>query len=309
MRTIWSWREEPRRRVMSVRKRLSRYFWRRSWRLLQRYAPPEFIAVLKYRQVGLSQKPAVFAHKNLVTAKEAPSGAVLILAPHQDDEVIGPGGALAQHLTNGDPVSVLYLTDGRGPDPDDVSLIAIRRSEAEQVGAQYGLQQIFWQVPNLRLTNDAATVRRLVEVLEAVQPDTVYMTSFFERHSDHFAANSVLAAALEKLPGAPITVLGYEVWDDIPYPNYVVDISAAFATKAAMLDLYLTPMHYTDFVELCRCRNALHYLLLIGSGRRQPAGYAEAFCRLAAGDYAALFREYEAILRENRSPIVSKKHE
>ena len=294
---------------MSMRKRLSRFFWGRSWRVLRRYAPPEFIAVLKYRQVGLSQKPAVFAHKNLVTAKEAPSGSVLVLAPHQDDEVIGPGGALAQHLTNGDPVSVLYLTDGRGPDPDDASLIEIRRSEAEQVGARYSLQQIFWEVPNLRLTNDAETVRRLVEVLEEVRPDHIYLPSFFERHRDHFAANRVLVDALEQLPGAAISVLGYEVWDDVPYPNYVVDISAAFATKAAMLNLYLTPMQYTDFVELCRCRNALHYLLFIGSGRREPAGYAEAFCRLEAGEYVALFREFETVLRENHNPIASKQHE
>ncbi|MGB9862141.1 MAG: PIG-L deacetylase family protein [Candidatus Bipolaricaulaceae bacterium] len=37
---------------------------------------------------------------------------VLVLAPHPDDEVLGPGGAIAQFLDQGHQVLVVYLTNG-----------------------------------------------------------------------------------------------------------------------------------------------------------------------------------------------------
>ena len=37
---------------------------------------------------------------------------VVVIAPHPDDESIGPGGALAHHVDSGDTVSAIYLTSG-----------------------------------------------------------------------------------------------------------------------------------------------------------------------------------------------------
>ena len=37
---------------------------------------------------------------------------VLMLAPHPDDETIGCGGSLALHAGAGDPIKVVFLTNG-----------------------------------------------------------------------------------------------------------------------------------------------------------------------------------------------------
>ena len=37
---------------------------------------------------------------------------VLIFAPHPDDDVIGCGGAIIQHVRNGDDVTIAYMTSG-----------------------------------------------------------------------------------------------------------------------------------------------------------------------------------------------------
>jgi LmbE family N-acetylglucosaminyl deacetylase len=37
-----------------------------------------------------------------------------VIAPHNDDEVLGAGGAIQRHLRRGDPVSVVLLTNGDG---------------------------------------------------------------------------------------------------------------------------------------------------------------------------------------------------
>ena len=37
---------------------------------------------------------------------------VLVIAPHPDDEIIGCGGTMAQHVEKGDRIFVIYVTSG-----------------------------------------------------------------------------------------------------------------------------------------------------------------------------------------------------
>ena len=40
------------------------------------------------------------------------SGPVVVLAPHMDDEIIGPGGAVIRHVQAGAAVTFVFMTDG-----------------------------------------------------------------------------------------------------------------------------------------------------------------------------------------------------
>jgi len=262
------------------------------------------IAALKYRQIATSAPKGGFPLKNLTVVSAAPPGTVLVLAPHPDDEVIGPGGALYLHLKNEDPVTVLYLTDGRGGIASDTDLVAIRRREAKAIGKEHGLNQIFWDIPDTTLTSNSGTVAALKQVLKKIRPDFIYLPSFFDRQHDHFAANQLLADTLRDLEDSAVTILGYEIWDNISYPNYIVDISDIFEMKASMMRQYETPMRSTDFVALFRHRNALHYSLFVNSAYREPEGYAEAFCRLDARQYVTLFNKYVETLKETHNPLI-----
>ena len=39
---------------------------------------------------------------------------ILVVAAHPDDEVLGCGGSIARHVSRGDNVAVLSMTDGVG---------------------------------------------------------------------------------------------------------------------------------------------------------------------------------------------------
>ena len=206
-------------------------------------------------------------------------------------------------------MTVLYVTDGGGLEEDRAPQIEARRAESRAVGEDLSIDQIFWDNADTKLTNDAATVGAMEELLRRLQPDLIYPPSLFDTHFDHFATNQVLADALERMPELEATVLGYEVWDTIPFANYVLDVSTVIEDKDRILAHYRIPHEYTDFTALCRHRAAVHFALHVDSERsRAEKGFAEAFLRFDAASYCRMLRSYVESLRASGSELVSKRN-
>ncbi|NIR53128.1 PIG-L family deacetylase [candidate division KSB1 bacterium] len=279
---------------------------RTTTKLLLKYAPPEMIVLLKsFNAHQKSKNGPPFPHKNIFVTDSVPRGRVLVLAPHPDDEAIGMGGALSKHVEKKARITVLYMTNGGGGGTSNGELIEIRRKEAETLGEKFHIEQIFWDNEDTCLTNDSQTVSALINVLENVQPDVVYLPSFFDHHFDHFSANQILVDAVRKMPSMQMTILGYEVWDNMPFPNYILNISSGFEKKAEILSYYKTPLKATDFIKLCKYRDAVHYTLYVDSGRRETQGYAEAFYCFDCETYQALYEHYLHSLQQNHSLLPS----
>jgi len=271
-------------------------------RTLSRVAPTELETALRFLRAPSS--PA-FPKKNVVVERELPPCRVLVLAPHPDDEAIGAGGTLVAHVRAGSEVCVLYLTDGGGVEAERDRQIATRRAEAEAAGRQLGAAQVFWENADTRLTNDPATVDALAALLDERKPDRIYVPSFFDTHYDHFATNQILVDATAR-SGWQGTVCGYEVWDAVPFPNYMVDVSPHVDERDAVLAHYRTPHATTDFTKLCRYRSSVHYTLFVNSHRdRTDLGYAEAFLRFESDVYCDMQRSYVEALRAAKSPLIA----
>jgi LmbE family N-acetylglucosaminyl deacetylase len=180
------------------------------------------------------------------------AASALVLAPHQDDEVLGCGGLLAQLAENLAVVRVLFLTDGSGG-VEGAELVedreAYRRrrrdesSRACEILGVAGCDHL--DLPDgaldRHLDEAAAGIRR---ALLTQRPELLLVPSPLEVTRDHRAAFAALHRLLsplrdgsgeEELRG--LRILLYEV-NHPGHPDLLVDVSAQAGVLEAAMAAY-----------------------------------------------------------------------
>jgi LmbE family N-acetylglucosaminyl deacetylase len=193
----------------------------------------------------------------------------VFFAPHPDDETLGCGGTIAQKITQGYEVSVVFLTDGRNAlrdigifKPSPSKLKEVRKAEAIRAAKIIGINQenlFFLEIEDGKLSkNQSTAVEKISEILEA-RPREVYIPQEKEYNIDHRVTNSLVKTVIEKLEFSPSEYYYSIAWR---YPlnliirfrpkhmqslimgkllhSHVVriDISASLPLKKAALDAY-----------------------------------------------------------------------
>lgn len=162
-------------------------------------------------------------------------GKTLVLAPHPDDEVLGCAGAIMRHLADGDPVSVVVLTDGAfGAGNQWEAVTTTREEESRRAAAVmgYGVPE-FWRLPDRGLERHESLVEDLSRLIARVAPDWVYAPSWWEIHPDHVALSRAITAVIRQEPLAASVVL-YEV--AVPLQaNRLLDITDLLEKKRSAL--------------------------------------------------------------------------
>jgi LmbE family N-acetylglucosaminyl deacetylase len=224
-----------------------------------------------------------------------PGREILVLAPHFDDEAIGPGGTLVKHARAGHRITVAFMTDGRRGDPlvnavepaaerarQQDLLMATRKAEARQAAQILGFGTVhFLDAPDEQLAATPAMVAKLRQILLDVRPDLVYVPFITDRMPDHTATNVVLMAAASD--GIDFQVCGYEVWNPL-YANTMVDIGATFERKSEAIRAYASQLRFNDYIACVRGLNAYRAMAHL-----QGASYAEAFYLASLREYRHLF--------------------
>lgn len=154
---------------------------------------------------------------------EANNKPAIVFSPHQDDETIGCGGMIALKRSQGIPVKVVFLTDGRfGSKPDWVKpenviqyrqeeasvaldVLGVEPSQALYLGETDGsLGQLSSEKQNLLIT-------KLVEIIQSFEPQEVYVPHYHDGHPDHEATYSLVRTAIE-ISNMQIELLQYPIW-------------------------------------------------------------------------------------------------
>jgi LmbE family N-acetylglucosaminyl deacetylase len=211
--------------------------------------------------------------------RDVPHGRVLLFAPHPDDEVAGPGGALALHRRGGDPVRVVVATDGVAGDPDGrfdpAAYPGVRRAESTRGLREVGVEDVvFWGFPDGCVLSPADVERGVlaaVAELQRYRPDVVYLPWRHEGHPDHHALHGIVVQALERVGFAGLA-LGYEVWNAM-VPDVVLDVTSVVEAKRRAMLAHASQLAYVQYDHALLGLSAYRSLVHL-RGR----GYGEAFC-------------------------------
>lgn len=236
--------------------------------------------------------------------KSPPRGPVLCVAPHPDDEIIGPGGALLLHADAGDPIRLVFVCNGVNGDPDGhydrATYVRRREDESRAVARDFlrtadlhfygypdslddgGLSTTFPGMPDDPDERRRALVHglasNLLDHVRAIGARTVYYPWSGEFHSDHWAVGAAVDALVQGTPNLArgTAFLGYEVWSTL-LPTVLVNITPTRERKLLAVRRFETQMRYFDYATIVDGLNA-HRGLLMGHRERR---WAEAFI----GDY------------------------
>jgi len=124
---------------------------------------------------------------------------ILVIAAHPDDEVLGCGGTIARHVTEGDSVHILFLGDGVSSRGDsDPNLVNARKKSAVKACEALGAAIVgFEKVPdNMFDTVPLLDIARIVEsAKKELNPKIIYTHHGGDLNIDHrITCQAVLTA-------------------------------------------------------------------------------------------------------------------
>lgn len=154
-----------------------------------------------------------------------PGDRAMVIAPHPDDETIGPGGTIARLAAEGVEVHVLCVTVRAAKMWGGASEPTVRYAEFDKACAALGVTRstIAW-VDETGELDISTRQRALVDLIErneevslaTVRPQALLIPSSGGFHQDHQAVHRAAFAAArvqpEGLKPTPRLVLGYRGW-------------------------------------------------------------------------------------------------
>ena len=239
------------------------------------------INALYFKVFTLLNNKTILNRNNI--SSNLPGERILILAPHVDDETIGCGGAILKYKNNSKRLSICYLTKsqkrGSGKSPKDIA--KERQEEAYKVAAKVGLvkDDLFFlsgEDGNLLHTD---IKDELLEVIEKIRPEIIFVPIFLDTHKDHYAANIKLLDAYKSKPDLfkGVEVFLYESQSPITpiYSNVILDIRDVFKEKLELLKMFKS-----QNINIESIKNVNHI-----NGLAPKLEAAEAFIRISIEEY------------------------
>jgi N-acetylglucosamine malate deacetylase 1 len=210
---------------------------------------------------------------------------ILILAPHPDDEIMGPGGTMIKALEQGAEVLVLYLTRGaEGESGDKVT------EEAIEVSKALGYRTAFLDYRAGKIDIGEESAMSVAKIVQEFDPEAIFLPFFLDDHDDHRCASHLLLNAFDRsLKAVQAEVWAYQVYGMVP-ANVVVEISNVVDQKADAIRMFSSQSSVRDWVNWSLGLNAFNSRWLKGNTGKPR--YAEMFFVLPCSAYIDLCRTY-----------------
>lgn len=210
---------------------------------------------------------------------------VLVIAPHPDDDAIGCGGSIVQHVRRGDTVHIVYVTSGEHGSPvyEPSELAKIREDEATKGAQILGAQQTsFLRQPDGNVGYSIDLVNHFIQLIRTEKPDVLYLPHSADGHKDHQQTFQIVMEAVGRAQGNSFpewggkawnieTILGYEVWTPLTHFQYVNDISDVIEVKLNALREHRSQLANVQYDDAVRSLNRFRGIMT------ERGAYCECF--------------------------------
>jgi LmbE family N-acetylglucosaminyl deacetylase len=196
---------------------------------------------------------------------------ILVVAAHADDEALGCAGTVAKHISEGDNVSILFMTDGVSSRNDSNHNHERNRSSAmDKAMACLGVKNYqCFDFPDNKMDSIPllSVVKSIESVIDECQPNIIYTHFAHDLNIDHRITHQAVMTACRPILGSCIEkILSFEVlssteWQSSSSPNfkpqYIVDISQHWQRKQQVLACYQEELRDFPHSRSLSCVEAL----------------------------------------------------
>jgi LmbE family N-acetylglucosaminyl deacetylase len=212
---------------------------------------------------------------------------VIVISAHPDDEVLGVGGTMLKHKSNGDQVFWLIVTNISEEQGFSKERVASRQKEIDVVAARLGIAKVFkLDYPTMQLSSSSllTLVPKVSDVFNEVKPEIIYSLNRSDAHSDHRVLSDAVMSCTKSFRYPFIKqVLMYECISETEFapsfpekvfiPNYFVDITDYLDEKLDIMEIYESELGEHPFPR------SLQNIKALATFRGASVGvhYAEAF--------------------------------
>jgi LmbE family N-acetylglucosaminyl deacetylase len=208
---------------------------------------------------------------------------VLVISPHPDDEVIGCGGAILNHVRAGRTATVITLGMRLQSEAERDITESEYRSEGEAAHRILGVtRHVSLDLPGRPIEVTRDLLMSLVREYRAESPGILYLPHANEGDWDHRQTHRAAIEALWMAESTYFTecgppmrppglVLAYEVWAPLSEFQYVEPIDDVLESKVSAMECYRSQLRSSEWNEAIR--GLAKYRGVITSGR----GAAEVF--------------------------------
>jgi LmbE family N-acetylglucosaminyl deacetylase len=168
---------------------------------------------------------------------------VLAVGAHPDDVEMGVGGILARHVAEGHEVTILTLSGG-----EQGGVAAERADESIRAAEILGCRLVHTDLVDTSVSEGGETIATIKQVIDEIQPQTVYTHTARDVHQDHRNVHSATLVAARGIPRvycyqAPSTTVEFHPTRYVAIDDFLerkMAAIAAFGSQTAVR-AYLDP--------------------------------------------------------------------
>lgn len=223
-----------------------------------------------------------------MTASNKPKskGSILVIGAHSDDQVIGPGGAMAKYAKEGYDVHTIILSFGEGSYPhyrrEIISKSRVKEAQrADKIIGGKGVT--FLGLKEFRFQKDLekrAIANNIKQIIRRIKPVKIFTHSSDDAFPDHRATFWIVLKLYKEMK-LTADLYTFEIWHIFNLkkrksPKLVVDTTDTFKIKKKAFDAFKTQKSII-FINLLFFLTQIKDLL---NGIRHNSKYAEIFYKV-----------------------------